>query len=231
MYKETWLIARKERPSLPLLELVIKRKRLRRAVTYDVTPLCDEGATYVRGVELILNLHTFHPETNKMLSPPHTGSLQRIRWRLRAVAQDHPQLVAYLKGEPTPPSSGKLACADLAAQIIATAQIAQTPFVLQIQGPGVQEVQPLNRARTVIGRSKSPKADITIKDARADARHCAIFWDDSLGHHYMEVWGGFGTVFNGEPLAMGISSRHILKEGDEWQIGETVIRYARAEEE
>ena len=106
----------------------------------------------------------------------------------------------------------------------------ETPFVLQISGPGIDGILSyrLPFTKLVVGRSNAGGSDIKVFDDFAAPRHCAIDWDSDLKHHRLTVLGVNGLHVNDRLVSDDVEPR-ILRSGDVIRIGETVLVYTREE--
>jgi pSer/pThr/pTyr-binding forkhead associated (FHA) protein len=99
-------------------------------------------------------------------------------------------------------------------------------FVLRVTERGGAVVHLLPTWTTIVGRSPSGVADISIHDLVAARKHCALEWHQESGRHELVVWGQNGVTLNGGAF-LRANDRRLLAAGDELRIGATVLRYER----
>lgn len=99
-------------------------------------------------------------------------------------------------------------------------------YSLQIKSPVEGKQYIFAQLRTIIGRSRVGMPDLEITDITAAPRHCVIDWNEESGMHLLTVTGINGIHLNGEFHGES-DDAHVLHNGDEILIGETVIGYRR----
>lgn len=104
----------------------------------------------------------------------------------------------------------------------------ESPFVLQISGPGIEGIcsYRLPFSRFVVGRSNANGSDIKVFDDFAAPRHCAFDWDKETKCHKLTVLGVNGLHINDQLVSDNIEPQ-VLKNGDVIRIGETIIIYSK----
>lgn len=99
----------------------------------------------------------------------------------------------------------------------------QTPSLLMISGPQIGRSFPLSQAEFMLGRS--PKCDMPIEDDLVSRYHCKLI-TSSEGIELIDLGSTNGTLLNGRRV-----ERSMLKEGDQVQVGSTVILKFHLQEE
>lgn len=104
----------------------------------------------------------------------------------------------------------------------------ESPFVLQISGPGIEGIlhYRLPFSRRIVGRSNAGGSDIKVFDDFAAPRHCAFDWNSETKCHKLTVLGVNGLHIN-EQLVSDNVEPIVLSNGDVIRIGETTLVYAK----
>ena len=97
-----------------------------------------------------------------------------------------------------------------------------------VEGPAQGERFALERHRLVmVGRDAT--CTFQIVDEHISRKHLQIALEEETGDHYaIDVGSANGVVLNG--AAISPRSRHLLQDGFEVQIGETVIVYSASDD-
>ena len=99
-----------------------------------------------------------------------------------------------------------------------TITLRERPVLAITSGPGAGELFELNQATAIsIGRARAN--DIVLKDVSISGQHCRIRPEQG-GFVLHDLKSTNGTFVNDKRV-----SRHTLADGDEVQIGETVMRF------
>jgi pSer/pThr/pTyr-binding forkhead associated (FHA) protein len=76
-----------------------------------------------------------------------------------------------------------------------------------------------------VGRGRDD--DFLLQDIGVTRRQLVIEWDQPSGRHFVVQVGDSFTAINNIPVTRNAGVRHELMEGDQLQIGSTVLRYVQ----
>ena len=76
-----------------------------------------------------------------------------------------------------------------------------------------------------VGRGRDD--DFVLRDIGVTRQQLVIEWDNYSRRHFVVQAGDSRTVINNIPVTRNAGVRHELMEGDQIQIGNTVLRYAQ----
>ena len=94
-----------------------------------------------------------------------------------------------------------------------------------VEGQDLGRQFTLGRTSVTIGRGKCD--DFIVFDPCVTRQQLTIEWHDATNSHYVSQTGDSVTAFNNIPASRNAGVRHQLCEGDQLQIGSTILVYSR----
>lgn len=94
-----------------------------------------------------------------------------------------------------------------------------------VEGPDLGRKFYLAQHRLTLGRGIQD--DLRVEDPCVTRKQLTIEWDGTANAHCVHQAGDSLTVFNNIPASRNAGVWHQLCEGDQLQIGGTVLRYTR----
>lgn len=92
-----------------------------------------------------------------------------------------------------------------------------------VEGPDFGRVCLLGEEPVAIGRGRDDV--FVLRDACVTSRQLVIEWDPITSRHILQQAGDSATVINNIPLSRLAGVKHALLEGDQIQVGGTIMRY------
>lgn len=97
----------------------------------------------------------------------------------------------------------------------------KVPGVVIRQGKEAGRTYEMRKDTLRIGRSR--ESDIFLEDLAVSRLHATIYRDETGTYHLRDEHSANGTTVNGQR----IFSDHALQEGDEIQLGQTILAFVR----
>jgi pSer/pThr/pTyr-binding forkhead associated (FHA) protein len=97
----------------------------------------------------------------------------------------------------------------------------RVPGVVVREGKEAGRVYEMRKETLRIGRSR--ESDVFLEDLNVSRLHATIYRDEMGAFHLRDEHSANGTMVNGQR----ISSEHELEEGDEIQLGQTILAFVR----
>jgi pSer/pThr/pTyr-binding forkhead associated (FHA) protein len=94
----------------------------------------------------------------------------------------------------------------------------QVPVIVVRQGKEPGRSYEIRKDRLSMGRSR--ESDIFLEDLAVSRLHASIYRDPGGNYHLRDENSANGTTVNGQRI-----SDHLLQEGDEIQLGQTVLSF------
>lgn len=98
-------------------------------------------------------------------------------------------------------------------------------LLVVVEGPDLGRACPVGEKPVAIGRGRDDF--FVLRDASVTNRQLVIEWDPTTGGHILVQTGDSLTVINNIPLSRLAGVKHALMEGDQIQVGGTIMRYRR----
>lgn len=105
-------------------------------------------------------------------------------------------------------------------------EIRSSWVLVVVEGPDLGRVCPLGEEQTAIGRGRDDS--FVLRDVCVTRRQLVIEWDPMTSRHFLAQVGDSATVINNIPVSRLAGVKHALMEGDQIQVGGTILRYAKA---